>query len=411
MENLPPDDISVPMRNKRNRYGGYGGAAPRLIQISAEVSSKLSMKVVRLRKSALFYCIVVVAIPAMCFFNYYHIYSVRRKLGADSVIGTLPQIKERLAHQGGNRLLRFRDMFVVQSSVPFNISRYTASNFTGLLTTTLEGNLAEQMFQLACTHAIATANKLQTAVTPGSQLMKFLRPSVAQVILPMHYVRPLTIGGSSVERNLTEIGDAYNTLVGRLRSWRYLAPYENETKRFFVFNAHVVRRASAILDSLYRRHDRRKFAITVGVHVARHGKSLLSVGKPDTKPPTVAFLASAMNRARKKYSRPLFVVATDDRKWSAENIVAADGDVAYVDLLEGHRHERTMAESERRLVEMYTVSRCNHTIITDGVFGWWAAFLSDGEKVYPKVTDDDDDDASLRTAARDIYPDSWTPLS
>lgn len=380
-----------------------------LIPASAEVSSKVSMKVVRLRKSALFYCIVIAAIPSICFFNYYHIYSVRRSLGAESVVGTLPQIKERMAHQGAGKFMRFRGTFIVQGAVTFNVVKYRANNFTGLLSTTLAGSLGEQMFQFACTFGIASMNNLQPVVTPSSRLMKVLRPGVAQVVLPKNQVRPLLTGDANYfNRNLTAIGDAYNTLVGRLRSWKYFTAYEKEIRNQFTFSTKLQAESNVILQRMYRQFDRTKFSTTVGVQVQRQATPLLLRTKHDDVTAMKRYLHAAMNHFRRKYEKPLFVIVTDDIKWAISNINRSGGDIAYTDFFERHSDRSQADVDQKQAIDILIMSRCNHTIITDCASGWWAAYLCEGEKVYPGG--EESNDTMLKTT-ENIYPGTWTPLS
>jgi len=62
------------------------------------------------------------------------------------------------------------------------------------------------------------------------------------------------------------------------------------------------------------------------------------------------------------------------------------------------------------ITDMAILTMCQHTIITVGTFGWWAAWLTNGTTVYYK---DWPHRGSLLAAANshaDYFPPHWIPL-
>jgi galactoside 2-L-fucosyltransferase 1/2 len=76
-----------------------------------------------------------------------------------------------------------------------------------------------------------------------------------------------------------------------------------------------------------------------------------------------------------KYPAATFIIASDDKKWCHANI--ADNITKIV-------VPETLSPSE----DMALLTLCQHSLITTGTFGWWAATLTGGtvvcDKFYPK---------------------------
>lgn len=76
-----------------------------------------------------------------------------------------------------------------------------------------------------------------------------------------------------------------------------------------------------------------------------------------------------------KYSNPLFIVSSDDKNWCHSNL--------------GHRPNIVFTPDGMLPHEdMALLSLCQHSLITTGTFGWWAATLAQGTTVcdgsYPR---------------------------
>uniref|UniRef100_A0A8C2S584 L-Fucosyltransferase n=1 Tax=Capra hircus TaxID=9925 RepID=A0A8C2S584_CAPHI len=85
-----------------------------------------------------------------------------------------------------------------------------------------------------------------------------------------------------------------------------------------------------------------------------------------------AYLQQAMDWFRARHKAPIFVVTSNGMEWCRENIDTSRGDVIFAgDGQEGAPHK-----------DFALLTQCNHTIMTIGTFGFWAAYLAGGDTVY-----------------------------
>lgn len=57
------------------------------------------------------------------------------------------------------------------------------------------------------------------------------------------------------------------------------------------------------------------------------------------------------------------------------------------------------------------MSSCDHTIMTLGTFGWWGAFLSNGQNIYIKNYAFENNRFFEFTKNEDFFFDHWTGLN
>ena len=85
------------------------------------------------------------------------------------------------------------------------------------------------------------------------------------------------------------------------------------------------------------------------------------------------FLESAMSYYAAKYSSYtiIFVVCSDDMQWSRQHVSMDMAPVVF----------SIFDDLEQ---DLSLLSETNHTIMTVGTYGWWAAWLTGGDVVYYK---------------------------
>ncbi|CAF3663967.1 unnamed protein product [Rotaria socialis] len=88
------------------------------------------------------------------------------------------------------------------------------------------------------------------------------------------------------------------------------------------------------------------------------------------------YLLSAIEYYRNLYSNVSFIVASDDRRY-CRNLFRNQANVFLT--------PKSFSEAD----DLIALSFCQHSIVTGGTFGWWAAYLADGlvihDKVYPSL--------------------------
>ncbi|VDO65058.1 unnamed protein product [Onchocerca flexuosa] len=75
---------------------------------------------------------------------------------------------------------------------------------------------------------------------------------------------------------------------------------------------------------------------------------------------------------KSKFEKLIFIISTDNEHWVKANINYT------------RKGEIHIVSSAYREVDMATLVRCNHTIMSTGTFSWWIAYLTNGTVVYYK---------------------------
>lgn len=237
------------------------------------------------------------------------------------------------------------------------------------------GGLGNQMFEYASSYGIAKTKQMTLIMAKGENLWNVF-PSL-KAVRTEHICYEYRIHrekrACAFDQETVDFPASDNVqLNGYLQSWKYFSHVENEIRKQFTFNQQTLEKARELLTQskrlVHMNDDTHDDVITIGVHVRRTDKlspESISIGYVV---PGKAFLDKAMNYFRRKYRRPLiFVVCSDDQEWTKANI--KDRDAVIV--------PQNSAE-----VDMALLTLCDHSIITIGTFGWWAAYLSNGTTVY-----------------------------
>ena len=121
----------------------------------------------------------------------------------------------------------------------------------------------------------------------------------------------------------------------------------------------------------------------VGIHNRRgdYGQHLKSLY--DLSLLSANYFKRAMTYFTSHFPNVIFVVVTDDMEWAQNNIDFPDMQVAFL----GHNSvlekdiSNPLATGEDIGDDLALLAACNHTILSYGTFGQWAAFLAGGEVV------------------------------
>ena len=102
----------------------------------------------------------------------------------------------------------------------------------------------------------------------------------------------------------------------------------------------------------------------IGIHIRRG--DFLTFFKIDT---SVDYLTTAMNYYRRKYVNARFLIASDDKEYVQKHLGNnTDVFVTPQGFFSGH--------------DLAALTLCEHSIVTAGTFGWWAAWLTGGDVIH-----------------------------
>uniref|UniRef100_A0A452R3Z6 L-Fucosyltransferase n=1 Tax=Ursus americanus TaxID=9643 RepID=A0A452R3Z6_URSAM len=244
----------------------------------------------------------------------------------------------------------------------------------GMFTINAIGRLGNQMGEYATLYALAKMNG-RPAFIPA-QMHGTLAP-IFRISLPvLHGTTASRIPWRNyhlndwMEERYRHIPGGYVRLTGYPCSWTFYHHLRDEILREFTLHDHVREDAQRFLRGLQAKWARR--ATFVGVHV-RRGDYVRVM--PRVWKGVVAdrgYLRRALDWFRARYLRPVFVITSDDMAWCRENINASRGDVVFA----GNGLRGSPAR------DFALLTQCNHTVITVGTFGIWAAYLAGGDTVY-----------------------------
>ncbi|EHB05520.1 Galactoside 2-alpha-L-fucosyltransferase 2 [Heterocephalus glaber] len=244
----------------------------------------------------------------------------------------------------------------------------------GVFTVTAIGRLGNQMGQYATLYALAKMNG-RPAYIPA-RMHSTLAP-LFRISLPvLHGDGGLAVPWQNyhlddwMQERYRHIRGRYVRLTGYPCSWTFYHHLRPEILREFSLHEHVRRQAQAFLQGL--RVGGARPRTFVGVHV-RRGDYVRVM--PRVWKGVVAdrgYLEQALDWFRARYPAPVFVVTSNGMAWCRENINASRGDVVFA----GEGVEGSPGR------DFALLTQCNHTVMTIGTFGIWAAYLAGGDTVY-----------------------------
>jgi len=195
-------------------------------------------------------------------------------------------------------------------------------------------------------------------------------------------------------------------LVGYFQSWKYFTDIEHVIRAEFTFQ----HRVSVAVDTFLHRtinenfgpNVRRRDVLLIGIHVRVSDMALhvnlargYSVATPD-------YFTAAMEwfRHRFLHFRLLYILATDDKHWCQDNFPYGSSGQSPV----------VHTELGPDVQDLAVLTQCNHTIVSVGSFGWWAAWLTNGIAVYYHNFPRLNSSLAQEYVLSDYYPDDWIAL-
>jgi hypothetical protein len=164
-------------------------------------------------------------------------------------------------------------------------------------------------------------------------------------------------GPEITDSNMTFRPDIYDpprncTLTGHWQSERYIECVADELRKEFVPKNFPKKDVSELLNKILNTSD------SVGVHV-RRGDYVSLQDYHGLMP--IAYYQNCINSIRQKYPHAKPFIFSDDPDWCHENI------------------EGEIISTGDRFWDMHLMSQCQHAVISNSSYGWWAAFLGDNK--------------------------------
>lgn len=283
--------------------------------------------------------------------------------------------------------------FTLATSSSSQIINGITNNFrqTHLMTVSGKGRLGNQMFEFATLIGTACRHNYTPFISSRNILHRIFNLNVPKDI---HVMNSAAIGegkSNAYDKRLENLDHTKNwTLNGYFQSWRYFDHCKKEVLASFKFKPNIKRKATEVLKTINA-----KGRPLVFVHIRRGDMAIPNEIKRGYNVATPEYITKALSYFRQLLKSPMFLVISDDPKWSKAHMQGKD--VVYTG-------------TGNVEVDMSLMSLCNHAIITSGTFGWWGAYLAGGKTVYFSNFPKRGSWLSKQFNITDYYPPQWVGM-
>ena len=246
------------------------------------------------------------------------------------------------------------------------------------------GRLGNIMFQYASLYGIAVRNGMTLVVRDDAELYDVFDYLYANKIKNDSFCDEAEYMEESepclYDEDAANIDSSQNIFHDSLlQSWRYFSDVEDDIRKQFRFRENIEILCQEIVNDAVmnwtfgKSHDMVNDLQIVGIHIRRGDYVSKKNIKYGYQTATPEYMNKSMNYFREKFQNVLFLAYTnptsDDLLWRQNNVIGSDV-----------IHMRMFTAE----VDMCSLTKCNHSIITVGSFGWWAAWLVNGLTIYYK---------------------------
>lgn len=285
------------------------------------------------------------------------------------------------------------DRHVVIDASRLNYTWYNTHNITVAFT----GNIGNEMFQFAALYGISKANGLKPIIPDNLQIVKmfpYLKATVVSNPQPgLHMDKFRELKSMAFDMRTFSLNFMKNiNLLGYLQSWRYFDHVRKDVLQQFTFPQKAVDQVQLVfrealsgsVKDFFKGDVQKHPPQFVGIHVRRGDLLLDESIKKGYVTVGESYINVAMDYFINKYKHIIFIVCSDDMVWTKKHVkMRGDNPVIF-----------SPFDHNYPAMDLCLLSKCNHTIMTVGTFGWWAAWLAGGETVYYKK-----------------FPKPWTAIS
>ena len=230
------------------------------------------------------------------------------------------------------------------------------------------GRLGNQMFQYALLKSVSDKTGYNVVVPLGDY--DLLKMNLKCDRMPIEKLSIKTINHKSFREKFFHFDPSVFNVVngtnfyGYFQSYKYFKQIKDELGKEYTANKNMQDNCNSYVEGIRKNCDG-----IVGVHVRRGDYMNLQEYHPF---PGIRYYKKCMTyfRTRGNYK---FLICSDDMDWCKRNISGAD---IYYSSMNDRYFDFTILRS------------CNHNIIANSSFSWWAAWLEDfGERIVfcPKI--------------------------
>ena len=281
----------------------------------------------------------------------------------------------------------------------------TSFRNTHHITVDFNGGLGNLMFMYASMYGIARINGLIPLIQEYHYISTIFPELWADVVRDVHPGRKWPKfrerNSNSFDKRVFELNFLKDIeLEGFYQSWRYFEHSKEAIKRQFSFSTDVQQSCETFLKEAYKSYlsqFKKRNVVFVGVHIRRGDfMDSYNVDKGYVVAPS-GYIRKSMDYFNGKYKNVIFIVCSDDQKWSRANVGSRKNLVVF-------------SPYGSAAMDMCLLSKCNHTVMTVGTFGWWGAWLAGGETIYYKDFPQRGSQISNGFVPSDYFYPEWYPL-
>lgn len=182
-------------------------------------------------------------------------------------------------------------------------------------------------------------------------------------------------------------------LVGSFQSEKYFRDIVATIRRLYKFKVDILPQSTELADELKREGS-------VAIHVRRRDYVTSPVYKETLGALPIDYYKEAVSIVKQRVPDARFYVFSDDIEWCRQELSKLDASFTYV----GDEHAGPKAANYLQLMTL-----CNHFIISNSTYAWWAAWLSAAQgKV---VVAPEPWYKKPQYANNDIVPEGWVKVS
>jgi galactoside 2-L-fucosyltransferase 1/2 len=258
--------------------------------------------------------------------------------------------------------------------------------------------LGNMLFCYASMLGIANYNNMTPVISKSSRLVDIfdvkiaLTPDLSNTLGVYRAHEEYGRRGSAYDYTTRNLARVNTKLLGYYQSWKYLEGAESIVRDNLVFRDKYLKPAVQFLAA--HPLPSAEF-IRVGIHIRRGDMIQEYYRNYGYVVPDAEYFRRAMQYYHQKYAYIQFVVCSDDIQWAELNI-------------EGENVVFSKGNSD--VVDLAILTLCNHTIVSVGSFGWWAAYFAHGDTVYYKDWPKEYSRLEYHVDKLAYFPPHWVPL-